>query len=194
MQTSLSFKILGLIIVVVVVLDQITKYIVKTSMYLHQSIPVIGNFFQFTYVENSGMAFGVRLGNPVVFMGLSIVAAILVFYYLYRMRGHNWLPQIALAFISAGAIGNLYDRFVYGRVIDFLDFEFWDINIPTFKIIGMNFSGYSMTRWPVFNVADMAVTCGMIIIISYLVFIGDPLKITDNSTAVQANEAPNGSL
>ena len=92
-----------------------------------------------------------------------------------------------MSFISAGAIGNLTDRFIYGRVIDFLDFEFFDIHIPAFSFLFFNFPGYSMTRWPVFNVADMAVTSGMIIIISYLIFVGDPLKPAENP-AVELND------
>jgi signal peptidase II len=176
LQKSFSFKWIAVIIIVLVILDQLTKYVIKTSMYLGQSFTVLGDFFRITYVENPGMAFGLRLGNPFVFMMLSIIAAALVFYYLYRLRDQNWLLQLAMAFISAGAIGNLTDRFLYGRVVDFLDFEFFDIHIPAFSVLSVNFPGYSMTRWPVFNVADMAVTGGMIIIISYLILVGDPLK------------------
>jgi signal peptidase II len=145
-------------------------------MSLGQSIPVMGNFFKFTYVENPGMAFGVRINNPIIFMGLSILAAVMVFYYLYRFRNHAWPIQLALSFISAGAIGNLVDRFIYGKVIDFLDFEFFDIIIPEFSFLGLQFSGYSMDRWPVFNIADTAVSTGMILVFLYLIIYGDPLK------------------
>ena len=116
-----------------------------------------------------------------------MIAAILVFYYLIRMRDKNWLPQLALAFIAAGAIGNLVDRFIYGKVVDFLDIEFFDINIPSFNILGYTFSEYSMTRWPIFNVADIAITCGMIIIISYLIFIGDPLSPFNKQAVTLSN-------
>jgi len=191
MKKSLSYKLVASIIGILVTLDQITKYTIKGTMHLGQSIPVLGDFFKITYVENPGMAFGLRLGNPVLFMIFSIFAACLVFYYLYRMRNQNRLLQTALAFIASGAIGNLVDRFIYGRVVDFLDFEFFDISIPSFKLIGMSFSGYSMSRWPVFNVADMAVTCGMIIIISYLVFIGDPLKPVQQPS-VEVSNGSNG--
>jgi signal peptidase II len=103
------------------------------------------------------------------------------------MRDKNWLPQLALAFISAGAIGNLADRFIHGKVVDFLDVEFFDIYVPSFNILGYTFSEYSMTRWPIFNVADIAITCGMIIIISYLIFIGDPLAPFHKSTVSLSN-------
>lgn len=122
------------------------------------------------------MAFGVRISNPILFSALSIFAAMLVFYYLYRLRNEGWLIQSALSLIAAGAIGNLVDRFIHGKVVDFFDVEFFDISIPTFSIFGIHFPGYSLTRWPVFNVADSAVTIGMIILIFYIIFIGDPLK------------------
>jgi signal peptidase II len=158
-------------------------------MTLGQSIPILGNFFKLTYVENPGMAFGVRISNPILFMGLSIIAAIMVFYYLYRFRNHAWPIQIALSFITAGAIGNLMDRFIYGKVIDFLDFEFFDITIPKFSVLGMQFSGYAMDRWPVFNMADTAVSTGMIMVFIYLIVYGDPLKSSNSLQSAPKHEA-----
>ncbi len=187
MKKSMSIYWIGIIILAVLILDQVSKYFIKTSMALGQQISVIGNFFKITYVENPGMAFGVRMGNPAVFIGLSVLAAILVFYYLYRLRREAWPLQLALGWITAGALGNLTDRFLHGRVVDMFDFEFFDIHIPAFNIFSVHFSGYDMLRWPVFNVADMAVTGGMIILITYILFVGDPLKTSEknisNSTA-----------
>ena len=177
------------IIVGTLFLDQITKYVIKSSMHVGQSIRVIGNFFRITYVENPGMAFGVRIQNGTLFSVLSIVAALLVFYYLIRLRNGGWILQTALSLIAAGAIGNLMDRFLYGKVVDFLDFEFFDISIPTFNVLGLHFSGYSMTRWPVFNIADSSVTIGMIALIGYIAFVGDPLKNLYHT----AEEKPNSS-
>jgi len=180
-----------LIIVAVLILDQITKYAIKTSMTLGQSFSVLGDFFRITFVENPGMAFGVRIENTALFFTLSVVAALLVFYYIIRLRNQGWFLQIALSFIAAGAIGNLVDRFIYGKVIDFLDFEFFDIFIPPFNLLGLHFSGYSMTRWPVFNVADSAVTVGMVMIIFFLIFVGDPLREASNSSKSSV-ESSNG--
>ena len=182
MKSSLSIKLTLLIIGFMVFLDQVSKYIIKTQMDLFESKPVLGSFFQITYVENDGAAFGVQLGSPKIFLALSVIAAILVLYYLIRMRDKNWLPQLALAFIAAGAIGNLTDRFINGKVVDF-----FDIDIPSFNFLGITLSGYSMTRWPVFNVADIAITCGMIIIISYLIFVGDPLAAFQKQTVILSN-------
>jgi signal peptidase II len=177
------------IILTVVGLDQITKYIAKTNMILGESIQIINSFFQFTYVENPGMAFGLRIENTALFMGLSIIAAGLVFYYLYVLRNEVWQLQFAIAMIAAGAIGNLSDRFIRGSVVDFLDFEFFDILIPQFQIFGYEFAGYSMTRWPVFNVADMAVSGGMILIFSYILLKGDPLKKPSQETTQTTSHA-----
>jgi signal peptidase II len=193
MKSSLSIKVVILIIGFIVLLDQVSKYIIKTQMDLYDSIPVMGSFFQITYVENDGAAFGVRFGNPTFFLILSLIAAILVFYYLIRMRDKNWLPQLALALIASGAIGNLTDRFMYGKVIDFFDVEFFDILIPSFNFLGLTLSGYSMTRWPVFNVADITITCGMVIIISYLIFVGDPLASFQKQT-VTLSDGSDGNI
>lgn len=174
-------------------LDQVSKYLIKLKMDLFDSIPVLGDFFKITYVENSGAAFGIQLGNTKLFFALSIIAALLVVYYLIRIRHKNWLPQLALAFIAGGAVGNLIDRFAFGKVVDFLDVEFIDIYIPSFNFIGITFSEYSMTRWPTFNIADVAITCGMIIIIFYLVFVGDPLTSFSKQT-VELSDGSNRNI
>ena len=193
MKNTLSIKMTLFIIGFMVILDQVSKYIIKTQMHHFDSKPVLGTFFQITYVVNEGAAFGVQLGSPKLFLVLSIIAAILVFYYLIRMRDKNWLPQLALAFIAAGAIGNLSDRILHGKVVDFFDIEFFDISIPSFNLFGWTLSGYSMTRWPIFNVADIAITCGMIVIVSYLIFVGDPLISFQKQTASLSNES-NGNI
>ncbi len=187
LQKKFSSVTMVILIVVLVTLDQITKYIIKTTMYLGQSFEVIGDFFRITFVENPGMAFGVRMSNSTVFLFLSLFAAVLVYYYLFRLRKESWPLQLALVFIASGAIGNLTDRFLYGKVVDFFDFEFFDIHIPSFSVLGIQLSGYDMTRWPVFNIADMAVTGGLTIIIFYLLFIGDPLKNTPKSSLESSN-------
>jgi signal peptidase II len=156
-------------------------------MYLGQSIEVLGSFFRLTYVENPGMAMGIRFENQVVFFGFSIIAAILVFYYLYKIRNEGWVLQLALSFIAAGAIGNLTDRFIYGKVIDFLDFDFFDIHLSSFSIFGFTVPSFDLTRFWVFNVADMAVSGGMILILIYMIFEGDPLKKNDTKTVSTTN-------
>jgi signal peptidase II len=152
------------IIAVIVVLDQITKYIVKSSMHLYESINLLGDFLKFTYIENPGMAFGIQFENKFWFTVLSVVAAGIVVFYLLRMTNERYIFRFSLALILGGAIGNLIDRLAFGKVVDFIDVEFIDITLPSFNFWIISFPGYDMTRWPVFNIADSAVTCGMILL------------------------------
>ena len=157
------------VVIVVILLDQITKNIVKSSMYLYQSIPLLGDFFRLTYIENPGMAFGIQFHNKVWFTLLSVVAAIIVLIYLLRMANDKIVFRLAMALILGGAVGNLIDRLLFGKVVDFLDVEFFDLSIPAFDVLFISFPGYALTRWPVFNIADSAVTCGMIIL-TWIIF------------------------
>jgi signal peptidase II len=163
-----TFLIYGTV-AVVVILDQLTKYIIKSTMYLYESIEFLGNFFKITYIENPGMAFGIQLGSKFWFTFLSIAAAVIVLIYLIRLPNERFLFRFSLAMIMGGAIGNLIDRLFAGRVVDFLDVEFFDISIPAFEFLFFSFPGFSLTRWPVFNIADSAVTCGMILI-AWIIF------------------------
>jgi len=140
--------------VLVVVLDQITKLAVKDRFYLGESIEIFGDVLRFTYIQNPGMAFGIRLGGPLFFTIFASIASLIILIYLYRMRRESLPSRLSLALILGGAIGNLIDRFAYGEVIDFIDV------------------GIKNTRWPVFNAADSAVTVGMIILISLVLFEG----------------------
>jgi signal peptidase II len=157
------------LVAVIVLLDQITKYVVKSTMHLYQSIEVIGNFLRLTYIENPGMAFGIQFENKFWFTVLSVLAAAIVVIYLVRMANERFVFRFSLALILGGAIGNLIDRLLYGRVVDFVDVEFFDISLPAFNFLVFEFPGYDMTRWPVFNVADSAVTCGMILL-TWMIF------------------------
>ncbi len=152
----------------VLILDQATKLTVKATMELYQSIPILGDFFRLTFVENSGMAFGISFGENTFFTVFSIIASIAILIYLFSMRGEHIYVRISMAVIFGGAIGNLTDRLIRGSVIDFFDFDFFDIYIPSFHFLFINFPGYSMTRWPVFNVADMAVTIGMVMLFMFI--------------------------
>lgn len=165
------------LILSVIVIDQVTKFFIKKFMNLRDSICIIGDFFQFTYIENPGMAFGLQIENKLLFTFLSIAATIIVLIYLYKMRNENLVLVVALSFIFGGAIGNLIDRLFYGSVVDFLDFEFFDIYFPAFNFLSIEFPDFELTRWPIFNIADSAVTIGMIIIAWMMFFIKDTTKI-----------------
>ncbi|MCK5076914.1 MAG: signal peptidase II [Calditrichia bacterium] len=156
--------IIAIIVSAIFALDQFTKWLAYEYLQQHFTIPVIGDFFRLTYVENPGMAFGIRIANKFLFNALSILAAIILVFYLTHLYPGKSSFTYSIACILGGAFGNLFDRLVHGVVIDFFDFEFWNISIPAFKFFFINFGGYSMTRWPVFNIADIAVSVGMILI------------------------------
>jgi signal peptidase II len=140
----------------IIVLDQLTKFIVNRTMPLHQSIPVIDDLFSLTYIRNTGAAFGMLAGSSAEFRWpflvlFSVVAIGFIIMMLRRLPDREIGLITALAFILGGAIGNLIDRIAYGEVIDFLDF-YW--------------SNY---HWPAFNVADSFITIGVIITVFYLI-------------------------
>jgi signal peptidase II len=139
-------------------------------MYHGQRIPVWGDFFQFTFVENPGMAFGIDLGDGFkLWISLfSIVASIGLLYYLFTVRNQSKSLRISLALILGGAFGNLIDRvfygvfygyapLFYGKVVDFFDFDFFD-----FEIFNRSYD-----RWPIFNIADLSVSLGVIILLIF---------------------------
>jgi signal peptidase II len=165
----------------VVIVDQVTKLIVKgfsipflhinfDGMYLGQVIPVFGDFFRITFVENPGMAFGYDPGNSfkLIISIFSLFASLALVFYLYTIRNRTWSLRIAIAMILGGAVGNLIDRtfygiiykyapVFYGRVVDFFDFDFFNFTL----------FGRSYDRWPVFNIADASVTIGVLILVLF---------------------------
>lgn len=154
----------------IVILDQATKGIIKAHFFINESIKVLGDFLRLTYIENSGMAFGIRIAGPWFFTLFSAIASLVIFYYLYKMRNERLLARMSLALILGGAIGNLIDRFLYGQVVDFIDI------------------GFGNTRWPVFNVADSAVSVGMVILISLILFERDEHQRDVSTIPVKSSE------
>ncbi|MCL1826568.1 MAG: signal peptidase II, partial [Candidatus Cloacimonetes bacterium] len=142
-----------------IVFDQLSKIAVRTYM-PDREIPVIGEFFKLTHVQNSGAAFSLSIGsevtNRIVF---SIVTFFMIFVILYLLsQSKHFLEKISYSLIIGGAIGNLADRALLGSVTDFLDFDFFTINIKRFD--------FYMDRWPIFNIADSSI----VVAISLLLF------------------------
>ncbi len=146
----------------VVILDQATKWIVASRMDLHQSIKVIGDWFCLTYILNPGGAFGVQWSNQATYFVAAFVVIGWIGWHLFRDGHEGRLSHWALALILGGAIGNLIDRIVLGQVIDFIDVDFFDMRVPSFDLGFIQHPGYLMDRWPTFNIADSAVTVGVI--------------------------------
>tara|TARA_B110001454_G_C12552561_1_gene364212 strand:- start:14 stop:505 length:492 start_codon:yes stop_codon:yes gene_type:complete len=146
---------------IVVILDQLTKIWVKNNFSLFESRNIIGDFLRFSYVENPGIAFGIRIGNlKVLVTVISIAIATYLAFLLYNSKHLEYLEKFSLSLILGGAVGNLIDRILiyvpnstYNGVIDFIDV------------------GVSGHRWYIFNIADSAVTMGIIIYLFYSTFI-----------------------
>jgi signal peptidase II len=136
---------------VVVVLDQLTKAIVMARIGLHESISVVDGFFALTYVRNTGAAFGILAGSmdalrvPLL-ITVSIVALAVLVWFLRGLPNDRRVVIAACGAVLGGAIGNLIDRAAYGEVIDFLD-----VYVGTW-------------HWPAFNVADAAITVGVVVL------------------------------
>ncbi len=186
--------------VFVIIIDQATKLLVKgfsipflhfkySGMYEGEKIPVIGDLFRITFIENPGMAFGFDPGINFKFWIsiFSLVASVGLVIYIYFIRSQRLSLRIAIAFILGGAVGNLIDRMFYGifyeyapvfygRVVDFLDVDFFD-----FSIFGRNYD-----RWPIFNIADAAVTIGVLVLIIFY-----KKNAADNSKPEPIETAPN---
>ncbi len=136
------------LVLVVVVLDQLTKIWIVKSFQLYESLEVIPAFFNLTYLTNKGAAFGFLAGVDAAwrhyfFLILASVALVFVVIAWFRMRNDHRFYGPALALIAGGAIGNVIDRVRLGAVVDFLDFYV---------------AGY---HWPAFNVADSAICVGV---------------------------------
>lgn len=166
------------ITVFIIVLDQVTKYLIKTSMHLNESIPILNDFLRLTYIENTGMAFGIQFGENLFFTIFAVIASIVILVYMLRMKGEHLIARLAVAVILGGAIGNLSDRIIHGGVVDFIDCEFFDIHIPAFKLLFIHFPGYILDRWPVYNVADIAVTTGMVLLLIFVLWYDKKEEIT----------------
>ncbi len=142
-------------------LDQWSKIVVDKSMGLYESI-VISPFFNLTYVRNSGAAFSFLSDaggwQRWFFAAMALIISGILVAWLYRLKKHETLLAVALALVLGGAIGNLIDRLAYGYVIDFLDVY------------------YKNWHWPAFNVADMAISLGVFLMLLESFGVGQKTK------------------
>lgn len=170
--------ILGILLVII---DQIIKILVKTNMSLGESIHVFGDWFQLYFIENEGMAFGMKFGGAVGKFLLSLFRIIffgVLVYWISRLLKKPDTPAgvtVGLTMITAGALGNIIDCFFYGLIWDYAPFMFGKVvDMFYFPIIDTTFPewmpliGGNPFRFfaPVFNFADSCVTCGTL----YLIF------------------------
>lgn len=138
----------------ILLVDQITKAIVRAYMQTDQTVGLIPYVIRLTLVRNTGAAFGIFPGRQPVFVITSLLVLFAIAAYWRRARPREWLVVVALAMIAGGALGNLIDRALIGRVTDFFEFAFVD--------------------FPVFNVADMAIVGGVGALMVWVLFGPEP--------------------
>lgn len=168
-ETAGRYIVLLMLSVGTILLDQASKAQIMQTMRLHESIPIIPNFFSLTYIRNPGAAFGLLAsssnGFRLLFFGLtSLFALVLLGTIFIRLRHEDWAGQLSIAGILGGAIGNMLDRLRFGEVIDFLDFYI---------------EGY---HWPAFNVADAAISVGVVFLIIHFA-----MEKRESDVALQEN-------
>ena len=139
-----------IMIVLIIAFDQITKYFASLKLADGSVAKFIPGVVQFKYAENTGMAFSMLSGARWMFIALTVVVCVGVFYYLFSNRCKSLWLYWSLGVILSGGIGNLIDRIRFGYVVDFIE--------PTF----VNFA--------IFNIADCAVTCGAVVLVGYLLY------------------------
>jgi len=142
-----------LIAALIVIADQAIKYFVHNSMRISQSIPLVKNVLQLTYVRNTGAAFSLFVGFSSYLVVIGLIVAAVVVYFHYKGPKKNYYLQVGLAFVLGGSLGNLIDRVFRGYVIDYVD----------------------IMIWPVFNLADIMINVG-VILIAYKLFAEEEKK------------------
>ena len=135
-----------LITLILLSVDQFSKYIIRQKMSLAESIPIIKSVFHITYVENRGIAFGLFPQGRSLFIVISLIIILGIIFFERKKVIKSLKERFCLGLILGGALGNLIDRLRFGFVIDFLDFRIW----------------------PVFNLADSGVCIGGILMVFFL--------------------------
>ena len=179
-----------LLVILLLIIDQVIKILVKTNMSIGQSIHVFGNWFQILFIENNGMAFGLQFGEGWGKLALSLcrlVLIVLIIVYIRRLLKKPDVPGgvlVGMAAILCGAIGNMIDSmfygiifdyapFLYGRVVDMFYFPIIDTTLPAnFPFWG---GRHIIFFRPIFNFADSCITCGAIylLLFQWKFFAGD---------------------
>lgn len=209
----LCFSIIGAVLVI----DQIVKILVKTRMQIGEDIPLIGEWCRLHFVENEGMAFGMAFGGKIGKLLLSLfrlIASGLIMWYLVRLikRNERVITLVSLSLIFVGAVGNLVDScfyglifnesyynlatmfppeggyapFLFGRVVDMFYFPLFEFDWPSWMPFcgGKHFEFFNA----IFNVADSAITIGVILLIIDVLFIHEEMPKLMNSEEPKAEK------
>ncbi|MCT4606416.1 MAG: signal peptidase II [Marinisporobacter sp.] len=137
------------LILLLIIIDQISKWMIQSKFLINESMPIIKNIFHLTYVQNFGAAFGILKQQKIFFvvMTIFVIGGIVIF--LKKQKNLHKLVPYSLSLIVGGAIGNLIDRVRLGYVVDYFDFRIW----------------------PVFNIADISIVIGAVLLSYYLIFL-----------------------
>jgi len=151
------FPMIFIIVISVLSLDQLTKFLILTNLKLHDSVPLVKGVLHLTLVNNRGAAFGILRNQVPLFILTSVFAIIMILLSLKekKQKGVS-LAGVSLGLILAGALGNLIDRLCLGYVVDFLDLRIW----------------------PVFNLADSAITVGAVLLGYAILMTNDKIQST----------------
>lgn len=166
-----NVALLGCVALVVIVVDQLTKHYFDSwyAVGQHMGGPYLG-LFKFTLVHNQGAAWGMFSGSMIPLGVFSLVVCALILLYLVRIAPDSSLPEVlGLSLVFAGGIGNALDRFLTGYVVDFIDVTFMD--------------------FPVFNVADIGVTCGIVLFLVSFALLGAKRESLREQQAANGEEA-----
>lgn len=136
-----------LVAFLIIVIDQVTKWIIASSMKIGDSYEVIPNFLNITSHRNNGAAWGILSGKMFFFYIITVIILIVLVWFFIKEAQYNLFMQLAISLLFAGALGNFIDRLLNGEVVDFID---------------TNIFGYD---FPIFNVADSSLTIGVILVI-----------------------------
>lgn len=144
-----KFIVMSVLIVVILVLDLVTKYVIDGMFEEGTGVSAIPGLFNIISVHNHGAAWGIFEGSQVMLIIMSLIFLGIFIWYFIVEKKKSWLLIVTFAFLFAGCLGNLYDRIVFGYVRDFIQFAFWQ-------------------SFPIFNFADTFLTIGVIMFIIYL--------------------------
>lgn len=148
----------------VIIADQLTKWWIMAAFDPLETKAIVPGFFNLTYITNTGAAFGMFAGEQTIwrqvfFVGVAVLALVVLFFAYKQLKDQGWYFVYAIGLIAGGATGNVIDRLCYGAVVDFLDFY-----IKSY-------------HWPAFNVADSAITVGVVLFLLGNVLTGNQDKI-----------------
>lgn len=148
-----------------ILLDQLVKFLQRTQMSPGQSIPLIPKIFHLTYLRNEGAAFSILDGQMAIFIAAAAITSVAIFIFWRFAHPKTLLPILGTALLLGGALGNVIDRVAFGHVFDLFDLKF------------INFA--------VFNVADIGITIGIVLIVIWMLFFGG---LTSPEVRTETNE------